>query len=264
MTHTDDSPSDPAFRDVDASDAGELVAMMDATDAWPAVRAAREWISGLVGGAVRCSVDVGSGPGSFNAGVSAALTVDVDRSVTMTRAARARHRRTIPLLGDAQHLALCDGAADLVHAERVLQWLDRPEAALAELARVTAVGGWLAVTDTDWSTFRVDSPEATHWTDAALAWVPHATFAASLPARLAWLGLGDVQHRHDRVVLTRWDPDDPLQHDGPPGLPLRSIAAAAPDGGRGLLADLNRLRSAARTGAFRAELTLVTAITRRG
>jgi SAM-dependent methyltransferase len=263
MTRTDDTPSDPAFRDVDAADAAELIAMMDATDAWPAVRAARSWIGSLVGDAVRCAVDVGSGPGSFNAGRAATLTVDVDRSVAMLRAARRRHGSSVALLGDAPHLALRDGAADLVHAERVLQWLDQPEAALAELVRVTAAGGWLVVTDTDWSTFRIDSTESAAWTEAALAWVPHATFAASLPSRLAQLDRDAAQHRHDRVVLREWDPGDPAQRGGPPGLPLRSIAASAADGGRRLLADLDRLAAAARAGSFRAELTLVTAAARR-
>jgi hypothetical protein len=66
--------------------------------------------------------------------------------------------------------------------------------------------------------------------------------------------------RTDTVVLTAWDPDVADHADGPPGLPLRSIAAGAPSGGRGTLdADVTVLATRARRGTFRASLTLVTA-----
>ena len=40
------------------------------------------------------------------------------------------------------------------------------------------------------------------------------------------LGARDLRVRHDTATITAWDPDDPAQHDGPPGLPLHSIAGA--------------------------------------
>ena len=59
-----------AFRDVDGDDAGRLVAMMDATDAWPEVRAARTWVLEQAAvGRGSTVLDVGSGPGTF-AGVA--------------------------------------------------------------------------------------------------------------------------------------------------------------------------------------------------
>ena len=65
------TPIDPVFRDVDASDGDALVAMMDATDAWPAVQTARAWIrdtTSAAAGAPRRVLDLGAGPGTFNAG----------------------------------------------------------------------------------------------------------------------------------------------------------------------------------------------------
>jgi hypothetical protein len=74
----------------------------------------------------------------------------------------------------------------------------------------------------------------------------------------------DLRTRADVVVITDWDPDDPAQRDGPPGLPLRAIAAAGPDGERGAPdADLIALATAARAGDFYASLTLVTVVARR-
>lgn len=272
---TDDEgvAADPVFRDVDGSEATTLVAMMDATDAWPAVRAARTWIVEQVAPAGReleRVVDVGSGPGTFNSMArSASRTVDVDRSQVMARAARSRHHRTDAVVADAHDLPLGDAVGELVHTERMLQWLDRPEDALAELVRVTAPGGWLAVTDTDWSTFVVGPPSdaapgaVADWAGAALRWVPHGRFAASLPGRFVDFGLTDVRTRTDRAVLAAWDPGAPDQFDGPPGLPLRSIAGAAAVDPDAWSAELDRLAAAALAGTFCAELTLVTVLGRR-
>jgi hypothetical protein len=124
---------------------------------------------------------------------------------------------------------------------------------------VTAPGGWLAVTDTDWGTLRVDHPEpsaSARLAEAALRWVPHPRVARELSSIVAALGLGDVRVRHDTAMITAWDPDDPAQHDGPPGLPLHSIAGDH-------IADLEPVVELARTGRFRAKVTLVTALGRR-
>ena len=80
------------FAAVDSGNPARLVAMMHATDAWPAVRAARAWVmehSRSYGGDV--VLDVGSGPGTFNrsAGALGAITIDVDRSDSMVKPAPA-------------------------------------------------------------------------------------------------------------------------------------------------------------------------------
>ena len=125
------------FAAVDAGDRGALVAMMDATDAWPAVRAARSWVLDQVElGDDAIVVDAGCGPGTFGRDVRATV-VDVDVSAVMLDEARRRHGRARVLLGDVATLPVRDRAADLVHTERVLQWTIDPVAALAELLRTS-------------------------------------------------------------------------------------------------------------------------------
>ena len=246
------------FAAVDDGDARELVAMMDATDAWPAVRSARAWVLEQVELADDAIVlDAGCGPGTFGGSVRG-CAVDLDWSQVMLREARRRRPGARAVAGDLGRLPVRDGAARLVHVERVLQWADDPAAALTELLRATSPGGWLAVTDTDWGTFTVDHPDATaatRLTAAALNWVPHARFARDLPSLVGALGAHDLRVRHDTETITRWDPDDLAQHDGPPGLPLHSIAGAH-------AADLGVVADRARAGEFHAEVTLVTVLAR--
>jgi SAM-dependent methyltransferase len=247
------------FAAVDAGDDGRLVAMMDATDAWPAVRALRRWLLAQTHLASATIVlDVGCGPGTFG-GMARAPVVDVDRSRVMLQETRRRRDGARLVLADIAQLPVRDGSAALVRAERVLQWTVDPDAALAELWRATAADGLLAVTDTDWATFRVghaDPAVVVRLTDAALTWVPHARVARELTGKLTALGARDVRTRLDTVVIAAWDPDDPWQRDGPPGLPLRSIAPQEP-------ATLEDLARRAREESFRAEVTLVTCVARR-
>jgi SAM-dependent methyltransferase len=251
------------FAAVDTGDARGLVAMMDATDAWPAVRAARAWVFEQIELAQDAVVvDAGCGPGTFGTAVGAmagGCAVDLDASHVMLRETRRRRADARVVLGDVAHLPLRDCGADLVRVERVLQWTADPEAALTELLRVVVPGGWLAVTDTDWSTLRVEHPDddaTARLTRAALRWVPHARVARELPSALTALGAHDVGIRHDTATITAWDPDDPAQHDGPPGLPLHSIAGDD-------AADLAPVIANARAGTFRADVTLVSVVGRR-
>jgi SAM-dependent methyltransferase len=216
-------------------------------------------------------VDAGCGPGTFGAAAAAAgaVPVDVDNSLVMLAEARRRRTGARPLLADLPWLPLRPGAARLVRAERVLQWTHDPRAVLTELWRVTAPGGWSVVTDTDWGTLAVDHPEPAamdRLAAAALRWVRHPRVARALPRLLGALGAAEVRVRADTVVLTAWDPDDPAQRDGPPGLPLRSIAAAAATAGdrAALEADLAALAARARDGGFYASLVLVTVAAQRG
>lgn len=263
--------SDPAsFSDVDSAAVDPLVEMMAATDAWPAVRAARRWTLDRVTGAEASGplLDVGCGPGTFGASARADgwATVEMDRSVAMLGELRRRRGVTPVAVADVAGLPVRDASAGLVRGERVLQWTDDPDAGLVELCRVAAPGGWVAVTDTDWSTFAVDAPEA--WmsqalADAALGWVPHPTFATTVAERLRRLGAVELHERSDRVDLTRWDPDDPAQLDGPPGLPLHSIAAGAtPEHRERAQQAVDEVARAASAGSFGASLTIVTVLAR--
>ena len=259
-------PVASSFVDVDAGDTSELVAMMDDTDRWEAVRSARSWVLDRAGAAGGFALDVGCGPGTFSQLARARRwsTVDLDRSDAMVGVARSRSGGAPGVIADVARLPFPDGAFDLVHCERVLQWADDPSGALAELWRVTASGGVLAVTDTDWGSLVVDDPGSDALPAAALGWVTHPELARSIPRRLAELGAAEVRARADAIALTVWDPDDPSQHDGPPGLPLGSIATGASGAARTEAdAAVGRVAAAARHGDFFAALTIVTTVARR-
>jgi SAM-dependent methyltransferase len=270
VTGADPSPERASFSRVDSQESAPLVAMMDATDAWTAVGDARTWVLERSDHPTDLPVlDVGCGPGTFAAMArpSGRFAIDLDRSAAMVQTAVERHPGAPGVVADVLRLPFGDGAAGLVRCERVLQWTEDPGAALDELWRVTAPGGHLAVTDTDWGTFRVVVPgpgTAAPLAEAALGWVPHPRLATSLAERLAGLGGAQVDARVDRVTVVRWDPDDPSQRDGPPGLPLHSIAAGASAAGRGAAERVvDALADAARDGRFEASLDIVTVIARR-
>jgi ubiquinone/menaquinone biosynthesis C-methylase UbiE len=258
------------FAAVDDGDARVLVDMMDATDAWPAVQAVRAWILERTGvGDGDLVVDVGCGPGTFGSLVVATggTELDVDASATMLATSRARNPAALRVRGVAEGLPVREGFAHLVHAERILQWTDDPFVALRALHRVVRRGGWLAVTDTDWATLEVSCADAharERFARAALRWVPHARVAAQLADVLSELTVHDVESRTDVVEIDAWDPDDPSQRDGPPGLPLHSIGSAASTAAdrAAVATDLARLAVDARAGRFAASVTLVSVLAR--
>jgi len=87
--------------------------------------------------------------------------VGVDRDAEMLR--RAREKAAPPhvefLEADARQLPLPDASFDGVRLERVLQHVDHPEAAVAEVARVLRPGGRVTILEPDWGTYAVDLPD---------------------------------------------------------------------------------------------------------
>ena len=95
---------------------------------------------------------------------------NVDRSVDVDRL-------------DASALPLRSGAVDGCRIERVLQHVDDPHRVVAEVARVVRPGGFLAIFEPDYSTFRVDSEVAPDGTlPARLVAVRHPTVGSRLAA----------------------------------------------------------------------------------
>lgn len=99
-------------------------------------------------------LDVGTGTGFVAAGLAPRVTgvIGVDHAPAMLEAAR----RNLDALGidnvelrqaDLAHLPLDDDTTDAAVANMVLHHAEDPKAMVAEMARVTRPGGWVAVTD---------------------------------------------------------------------------------------------------------------------
>lgn len=92
-------------------------------------------------------LDVGCGSGEFLELLdrTGATTAGIDPAPAMIELARAHVPAADLRLGDAECLPWPDGSFDVVTAVNALQFADDPRAALAEMARVTAPGGLVAV-----------------------------------------------------------------------------------------------------------------------
>jgi ubiquinone/menaquinone biosynthesis C-methylase UbiE len=71
-------------------------------------------------------------------------------------AAAGVHGWTTHIQADALSLPFDSASFDRIRAERVFQHLPRPEAAFAELVRVSSPGGWIGVLEPDWGTLSID------------------------------------------------------------------------------------------------------------
>jgi SAM-dependent methyltransferase len=130
---------------------------------------------------------------------AAGAVVAVDLSAATLAAARSRHDGSpvTYLTGDVSALDLSDDEVDGVWCERVLQHVADPDAAIAELVRVTRPGGRVCLVDTDWLSLAFDGVPA-HLA-AEVSAEMHNRFAAgqrsigrSLRRRLVEAGLTDV------------------------------------------------------------------------
>ena len=92
-------------------------------------------------------LDVATGPGHVAAAAAArgAEPVGVDIAEGMLAVARRDHPQLDFRRGDAEALPFADAAFDAVVGGFVLNHLERPEVAAAELARVLVPGAWLAL-----------------------------------------------------------------------------------------------------------------------
>lgn len=158
----DPSPSRwRSYRAVDgADDPGSLSVQLERIASIPAVAAEKQRSLELLGlGPGGRVLDVGCGNGAELERLativgSGGRVVGLDRSTALIGAAEARGLgRLAPvelLAADATSLPFPDGEFDACRADRTLQHLDRPEAALAEMARVTRSGGRVVVTESRW------------------------------------------------------------------------------------------------------------------
>lgn len=105
-------------------------------------------------------LDIGCGLGTITLDlarrVAPGQVTGLDREERLLPQARAAARQAgignvTFVAGDAYHLDYPDRSFDVVHAHQVLQHLSDPVAALAEMRRVCAPGGWIAVRDADYA-----------------------------------------------------------------------------------------------------------------
>lgn len=143
-----------------------MVDAMDAVGRWPAVAQLRAWERDqlrLRDGATLLDVGCGTGEAGIalvSAAGPAARLCGLDASEVMLSTARVRAADagvTADLrLGDARDLPYESGSVDAVRSERTLQWIEDPDAALAENLRVLKTGGRMVLIDTNWDSFTID------------------------------------------------------------------------------------------------------------
>lgn len=110
----------------------------------------------------RC-LDVGSGGGALARWMAervgptgSVLSTDIDVRFQPRAAGNLEVRRHDVVKDD-----LAEGEFDLVHARAVLQTIDQRDEVLDKMVRAAKPGGWIVITDPDWSAFeRQPLPEA--------------------------------------------------------------------------------------------------------
>ena len=134
--------------------------------------------------------------------------VGLDASRELVAEARRRSSSGEPVEfvhGDAGALPFEDGRFDAVRAERVLQHLPDPAAAVAELARVARAGGAVVAIEPDWATLAIVSGSPATSLAVCRAWaqaIRQPRAGRSLEQWFAAAGLGAI-----RVSESTWEID---------------------------------------------------------
>jgi SAM-dependent methyltransferase len=209
-------PAFGGFSDGDATGAsGEYASLLDTIRAQPAVREWKERTFAALEprpGAVL--LDLGCGTGEDVLALARLVgpggrAIGVDASAAMVAEARRRAAGAgLPvefLHADAHALALPDAAVDGARVERVLQHLDDPGGAVAELARAVRPGGRVVAAEPDWGTFVIDSDDpvvAAVVADAAARRLRSPGVGRTLRRRFLEAGLERVQVTARALVIS--------------------------------------------------------------
>jgi len=127
--------------------------------------------------------------------------------------------------GDISQLGFDDATFDGVTCERVFQHLDTPDAALAELVRVTRPGGRIVVIDTDWGMHAIHGADPHLTSRAVECWASNAANGWS-GRRLPGLFV-DAGMREPVVVAETFTTTDARRPLGPPFTTMAAVAERA-------------------------------------
>ena len=175
-------------------------------------------------------------------------SVGVDRDRVMIREARVRaERRRVSNVrfeaGDALELPFRDGAFDGARADRVLQMIPDPAAAIRELVRVTRLGGAIVVSNPGGgSEFDVGLPDITRRIESAPSLLLRGFSGAQLPNLFKDCGLVDLVVRpvaHHWADATASQAVTPLEIVVESAIESGGVSAAE---GREWLAQVERAR----------------------
>jgi len=203
-------------------DPAQAVVWQERLNDRPAIRTYKERTYELVAGAEPI-LDVGCGPGTDAAALGMARVLGLDPSSAMCR--RASTRGVTVCRGEAGALPFADQTFDACRADRVLQHLADPSAALDELIRVIRPGGRVVVADPDQESLTLHVPGVSdQLTDQVRrlrrdVGYRNGRLASHLPELLTIAGLTDITVEAFPLVIT-----DPT---------TRSASRRGPTGGTG-------------------------------
>ncbi|MEX0832870.1 MAG: methyltransferase domain-containing protein [Actinomycetota bacterium] len=187
-------------------------------------------------------LDVGCGDGSDALELARRVgwdgtVVGIDTNEAVIEAARdGAAGEALPVqfqVGDAYALAFDDQDFNAVRADRVFLEIERPDEALAELARVLKHGGTLYLRDPDIQTLLIDAPDAPvevtrtiaeAWSDGfANGWI-----GRQLPRRLRDEGMESIVYAPRTLVLRTLDEAEAMFGIGP-ALRAATVSGALSD-----------------------------------
>lgn len=166
-------------------------------------------------------LDVGCGTGAITAGIARVIgpeghVVGIDRDGALLTVAREEHGRIHNLTfedADALHLSF-ERRFDIVTAARTLQWISRPEVAIAQIKKAGKSGGRIVILDYNHenNSWEPDPPAGfRHFYKAFLNWRTANNWdnrmADHLPTLFRSAGITDVEIHLDNETVQRGDRD---------------------------------------------------------
>ena len=208
-------------------------------------------------------LDLGCGTGQDAAAIADLVGTDgrvvaADNSLAMLNLARqtCRDRSNVEFAHtDAYNLPFADQTFDRTRTDRVLQHLRQPELVIAEMVRVTKVGGLVCCADPDWRTLVIDSADADLEASvcrAVQARIQNAGMGARLKRLLAEQRLTNIQLEGYTLIFSSFREADAILILRGACTTLVEVGKSSPGSVRRWLKDL-RLRD--RNGQFFASLS---------